>query len=91
MNKRIWKFQIDSESKIIVMPDGAEILTVQVINQVPCIYVLVNPDARNTLRRFEIYETGEDIAFYMSTSRKYINTYQLNDGKLVLHLFEKII
>lgn len=90
MNKQIWKFEIDSPSKLgIEMPIGAEILTVQVQNETPCIWALVNPEETKMKRYFEIYGTGMGIYCDMGIDRKYIGTFQLNSGALVFHVFER--
>jgi len=88
MIKQIWKFPLDKET--IEMPIYAEILTVQTQDNIACIWALVNPQNPKEQRAFEVFGTGIDINFDMGVERKYINTFQLNDGKLVFHLFERI-
>ena len=91
MKESIWKFPMASpEQRIIEMPKGAEILTIQVQNKIPCIWALVNPENEKEKRFFEIFGTGHDMPVDMGIERKYINTFQLNGGALVLHLFERI-
>ena len=72
------------------MPKGAEILTVQTQNDTPCIWALVDPDSETETRHFEVYGTGHDIHCDMGIERKYINTFQIQYGLLVFHLFERI-
>lgn len=72
------------------MPKDAEILTIQTENETPCIWALVNPEKAIELRYFEIYKTNQDIHCDMGVERKYINTFQLDGGSMVFHLFERI-
>lgn len=90
MKKQIWKYEISPGKHSIEMPIGAEILTIQTQKQVPCIWALVNPENKKELRHFEIYGTGHDIHLDMGIQRKYINTFQMWEGNLVLHLFERV-
>jgi hypothetical protein len=84
------KFAIDHYDFTLEMPKDAEILTVQTQNEKPCIWALVNPENDKELRYFEVYGTGHGIHYDMGIERKYINTFQLDDGSLVFHLFERI-
>jgi hypothetical protein len=93
MERIIWKYPLTiSDFQLITMPTYAEILSVQVQNDIPCIWALVNPDpeAEMEMRRFEIYGTGHTIQFDMGVDRKYIGTFMTNNDKLVWHLFERI-
>lgn len=94
MNKQIWKYGIKkTDWQEIIMPAGAEILTVQWQNDEPCIWALVNPiEQRNETRIFEIFGTGQNLPHDMGVERKYINTIQLNEYQLplVFHIFERI-
>lgn len=90
MKKQIWKFEITSKYTVIEMPNDAEILTVQTQNEKPCIWALVNPKNETETRFFETYGTGHEIECDMGVKRKYINTFQLNGGVLVFHLFERL-
>lgn len=88
MTKQIWKFEINTNKIIVEMPKGAEILTIQTQNEKPCIWALVNPENEKELRHFEVYGTGHNI--HCDTAIKYINTFQLDGGALVFHLFERL-
>lgn len=90
MKNQIWKFEIKTSKIIVKMPKGAEILTIQAQNGIPCIWALVNPEKEKELRHFDIYGTGQDIHFDMGFELKYINTFQLTEGLLVYHLFERV-
>ncbi len=92
MKKSIWKYVINPSILTIEMPKDAEILTVQQQNGEACIWALVNPDAEKEERVFEIFGTGHNILLgdYNEIRRRYINTFQLNGGALVFHLFERV-
>ena len=89
MKKQIWKFGIIPSQKTIEMPKGAKVLSVQMQNDIPCIWVLVDPKADKTKRTFEIFGTGHDIECD-GISREFIGTFQMHSGSLVFHLFERI-
>jgi hypothetical protein len=89
MKKVIWKFELETtDNQEIEMPIGAEILTMQTQNEIPCIWALVDPKAEKETRTFEIFGTGHPIYYDMGVSRNYISTYQLHGGTLVFHVFE---
>lgn len=85
----IWKFELsNSDTQNISMPKGAEILTAQVQNGTPYIWALVDTIAETEIRTIEIFGTGSPILSDMGTSRKYISTIQLLDGRFIVHVFE---
>ncbi len=89
MIKRIFKYTIRADDRFeIEMPKDAEILTVQTQYDQPQLWALVNPDAPREKRVFRLAGTGHPINFDMGSEYKYINSFQLNDGALVFHLFE---
>ncbi len=89
MKESVWKFELDKlGTKAVEMPVGAEILTMQTQNGTPCIWALVNPDAERETRHFEVYGTGHPMFYDARATRKYVGTYQLSEGDLVLHVFE---
>lgn len=93
MINQVWKFPLDKKINGIItvdIPKGGEILAVQVQNGRPHIWVLVNPQAEEESRYFEAYGTGHNILCAESIKRNYIGTFQLADGALVFHLFERI-
>jgi hypothetical protein len=85
--KTIWKFELQASESQIEMPEGAEILTLQMQNGVPCIWALVDPAEPIQKRYFEIFGTGHPIPQGVFKIRKYINTYQVSG--LVFHVFER--
>jgi len=85
---KIWKYKIDDSDCIIDIPEDSRILSLQVQEEVPCIWVLVNPDNPKITRRFITYVTGS-FADILPAIDIFIGTYQV--GWLVNHVFERII
>ena len=85
---KIWKykFPIDDEFSL-KMADGI-ILDAQIQHGVPCMWVKTSglPESIK-LRRFAIIGTGHD---FDARGLVYIATFQMYDGALVWHLFERI-
>jgi len=97
MNKTIWKYStIENgfdKNFSIIMPKGAEILTIQTDekNSHPTIWAMVDPEETEMEERnFELFGTGHEIYFDMGIERKYIGTYQYQKGEFVGHIFERI-
>ena len=85
----IWKYELAvTDVQNISIPIGAKILTVQVQNGLPCLWVLVDPKADKEMRCFEIFGTGTPVLSDMGTSREYISTFQIRQGNLIFHVFE---
>ena len=83
--KTIWKFELQPGTTAMNLHKGAEILTIQTQRETPCMWVLLDPEEPTEKRYFEIFGTGHTMP---EGDRKYINTFQLSGGSLVLHLFE---
>ncbi len=97
MSKTIWKYstiEYGFDKKFsIVMPFGAEILTIQTDekNNHPTIWAMVDPEEKEKEERyFELFGTGHEIPEDMGIERKYIGTYQYQRGAFVGHIFERI-
>lgn len=90
MEKAIYKYPlIVADTQTVTLPQGAEILSVQVQNSNPMLWALVNTDpfVKTENRVIKTYGTGEPI-YESDTYLKYISTYQLSNGSLVFHVFE---
>lgn len=93
----IWKFETikNGEFKhkfVLDIPMDAEILSVQRDEKtnIPCIWVMVNTENETQERSFELFATGQEITYDMGTDRKYLGTYQYQNGGFVGHIFERI-
>jgi hypothetical protein len=81
----IWKFEIKPDATIS-MPVGAEILSVAVQNNQPCVWAMVDPDAPRENRSFKTVPTGAD---FDTRSLKYVGSFHDEEGWMVFHLFEE--
>lgn len=90
MSQTIYKYPISPTLNVTIdLPVGAEILTVQTIDNSPYIWALVDPNAEIETRFFEVFATGEEILSDMGTTRRYIGTFQIQYAiTLMFHLFE---
>ena len=93
MSKAIWKYPLEiTNAQIIKMPKGAKILSVQIQNKKPCIWVMVDPD--NDLLPKTLYSIGTgfnvDDEIDNDIETRYIGTYQVQGGSFVFHVFEEV-
>jgi hypothetical protein len=89
MIRTIWKYPLKiTDEQTIDIPAYGEILSVQVQDSTPCIWVLVNPIVETEPRHFEIYGTGNPFEVDLGEHREFIGTFQQDGG--VWYLFEKI-
>ena len=82
----IYKYQLNDEFNEIEMPSGAEILSVQTQNNIPCIWAIVETDNPIEKRKLMIVGTGNEMnpcVLYV-----FIGTFQLVKLGLVYHVFE---
>ena len=94
--KTIFKYPLSiSDEQLIEMPIGAEILSLQVQNNIPCIWAMIEEfEVEMIDRTFMMYGTGH--SFYNRNYEKYddkpfIGTFQVHSGTLVFHVFEEKI
>ena len=90
MHKSIYKYQLKvTDKQNVVLPVGAEILTVQSQNEAPCLWAMVDEtEQRKTPRLIRTIGTGHPIEHFAGLS--YIGTYQIAGGSFVFHIFEDI-
>jgi len=85
--KTIYKYAVDINDDINVdMPEGAQVLCVQVQNSLPCIWALVDDKAKLVPYSFKWRGTGHPCGGIEGD--KYVGTVQLHGGALVFHLFQ---
>ena len=90
MGKTIWKFELETtDRQEIEIPINAEILTIQTQNGIPCLWALVNPENEKENKMLEIFGTGHPINYGMGVNRIYLGSYEINNGTLVFHVFER--
>ena len=84
--RTIWKYSItDSPYQKIEMPLNAEILCVQLQDNIPTLWALVETEDPKKPFNILTYYTGSYLVNERGKYRKYIGTYQLNG--LVHHVF----
>lgn len=84
---RILKYTINPGVNEFSFPVGHKILGVQAQFNSPKMWVLIDPDERDSVvRNYVFFPTGQLIENYGLV--EFIGTFQLNDGNLVYHLFE---
>ena len=90
MAKTIWKFELETtDNQTIEMPIGSKILTVQTQNGKVCLWALVDPTVIKVKVFIDIFGTGHEIHYGENIIRNYLGTYQLQNGDLVFHVFER--
>jgi hypothetical protein len=91
MNTTVYKYELKlTDEQSVNLPKGAEVLTIQVQHDTPCLWAMVDPNAPKEARFFETFGTGHVIRTDMGVERSYIGTYQIHDGALVFHVFERV-
>ena len=84
--KVIYKYTVEAIREFeVIMPDEAKILTVQVQNDLPQIWALVDPENKPFSYQFRVVGTGHELPD--DFIGRYIGTFQLALGSLVFHLF----
>lgn len=86
----VWKYPIVlTDIFTVEMPQGAQILTVQVQASAHgvMLWALVNPAHPVEARTFRLVDTGQPLEEPL-TDLRYIGSCQLEQGGVVLHLFE---
>lgn len=82
--KKIFKYQIPIARKIrLDFPVGGKILTFQMQNGIPTIWILIDDEKVSWTHFFSLYPTGEDTEIY--SDNEYIGT--VIDREFVWHLF----
>jgi len=85
--KSIWKFPIEiTDKQKVFMPRTAKILSVQVQRETPYIWALVDTEEQISERTLIIHGTGHPC---VCDASEFVGTFQVADGSLVFHLFEK--
>ena len=87
--KTIYKYKVKpQETQEVEMPKGAQLLTAQQIDVNVWIWAIVDTEVtEKEMRRIAVLKTGQEITL-PSDKLLYINSVQLGEGELVLHVFE---
>ncbi len=85
----IHKYRLSAGSDTaVMMPEGADVLTVQMQHGRPCLWAVVDLEAPLERRHFLTYGTGHPLSEGLGGDLTYVGTYQMEDGALVFHVFE---
>lgn len=84
----IWKFKLHEGRQTWQVPAGATFLTAQMQAREPVLWALVDPKAPTEHRTVEAYGPGQDLP---AEPGRYIATFQMLDGQLVWHVFERVV
>lgn len=91
MVKRIYKYQLEvADEQTIKIPMNAELLSVQTQNEVPCLWALIDPNEVTENRWIEIFGTGNPVNCDFGKERRFLGTFQLMNGALIFHAFERL-
>lgn len=85
--KTIYKYPIEvTDEQTLTLPVKAQILTVQMQGETPCIWAMIDTEESRTKRIvIRVYGTGHPIAG--SEDLTYLGTFQIHGGQLVFHAF----
>lgn len=87
----IWKYPIDLTGfQVVLMPEGAKILCVQIQNGKICLWARVDSNLAGQDRKILIRGTGQEYDVRFPYIEEYIGTVQHANGNLVWHVFEEI-
>lgn len=84
----IWKyaFNLTGDTWDLAFPAGYRILTIQVQNEKPCLWVLVDAAQRQMVRaKLQCFGTGTEAP--VAPECPFVGTVQMYNGSLVLHFF----
>lgn len=85
--KSVYKYPIPAADIFTLeMPAGALLLDVQEQRGTPCLWALVDPEKKGEPRTFYHLGTGHPGPAVVGP---HVGTYQLAEGALVFHVFEK--
>jgi len=84
----IWKFQLPTRGRVsLPMPKGAQLLSVDVQEDVPVLWAIVcaDPAAPKASRVISIRMTGHSVPAEVGT---FVGTFQIDRGAYVGHVFD---
>lgn len=89
MSRKIWKYTLaELGRQYLQMPAGAQILTVQLQDDMVQLWAIVDPNAEKVERVIDIYGTGHQMPDV--GPGEYLGTFQMHGGALVFHVFEAL-
>lgn len=87
MNNTIYKYPLEiTDEQVVMLPAYARLLTVQVQNDKPCLWAVVNPALPNDVP-LTVYMFGTGHPIEDSNNMAYLATFQMYGGRGVFHVF----
>ena len=84
----IYKYEIPMAGEFTIqMPEGAQVLDIQVQREAPMMWVLVDPEKPIKHRHFRMYGTGHPISDDIAVLYHH-GSFQLQNGNFLGHVFE---
>lgn len=88
MSKEIWKYRLSvSMAQTLEMPAGAELLSVHMQYEVPCLWAIVEVTAPTAQRQIIMEATG-DLLGLKTSPDNFIGTVLMAGGQFVWHFFD---
>lgn len=88
MSKTIYKYPLEvADVQDVMLPDGAQILSVAMQGQTLCLWAMVDTDLQLKRRRIVVYGTGHPFG---DANQVFIGTVLMDGGSLVWHVFEQL-
>ena len=84
VQRQIWKYELPGTDQLVLMPEKAKILSVQVQGSSLYLWALVNTKAPKYARRFRVFMTGEDLPYVLVLD--HIGT--VHNNGVTAHVFE---
>lgn len=85
--KTVWKYLFEIATEVTIpMPKGARVIDVRIQNGKPCMWAIVNTEARIKPITFEIRGTGHDLDGVDEYDR--VGTIHDTEKGLVWHVFQ---
>ena len=86
--KTIWKFPLEgARLQKVIMPKDAEILSAQLQHDSLYMWARVEISDEHEVREIATYGTGHEM---IDAPQRFIDTFQVSNGRLVFHVFEII-
>lgn len=87
MSAMVWKYRVKVTDEFTIdMPEGAQVLGVQMQHDHPYIWALVDPQRPLAPRTFALFGTGHG---FDPCGLAYVGTFQMHGGAFVFHLFAR--
>lgn len=84
---KVFKFPLPVvDLQYLDLPEGAEILAVQMQGNVVCLWALCEPEQKTAPRLIRIMGTGHKLGIHEHC--RFISTFQMESRALVFHVFE---